>query len=161
MLNMVIGFVSGIGIALVSALLNTSMQSRKRKKRELEKSQTDIYYRLMMLRTLWWGMVLAESRGEALSSQDRREIHDTAWKLADVLREADDINDLGDIVAVIFSEGFETAQARYDAMERIISRLGYKTNPKYNKAVARVSAANMNQGTGALDRMFSAPAAFL
>jgi hypothetical protein len=159
--NAVVGFASGIGVAVVGALATTLIQSIRQERKRLQEAQTEIYYRLMMLRAQWWSMVLEEGHRERLSVRVRREIHDTAWRLADILRTADDVRDLEDIATVLFSEGFETAYDRYKEMDRIISRLGRKVNPKYSKAVGRISAMNLSRGMEKLDRQFSAPTALL
>jgi hypothetical protein len=157
--SVAVGFASGV--TLVGALATSLTQSARERQRRLRQARTDIYHRLMMLRTMWWSMVLGEGHKEQVSRQVRREIHDTAWRLADALRLADDMDDLESIVAVLFSESFDTAYDRYKAMDHIVNHLGQRVNPKYLEAVEKVSSENMRRGMGELDRMFSAPCSLL
>jgi len=159
--NAAVGFASGIGVAVVGALATTWTHSMRQRRKRLQEARTEIYHRLMMLRAQWWGMVLEEGDGGRPSARLRREIHDTAWKLADKLRTADDIGELEDIATVLFSEDFGTAYDRYKEMDRIISSLGQKVNPEYMKAVGRISAMNLSRGMEKPDRQFSAPASLL
>jgi len=156
-----IGFASVVGAAAVGAVATALVQAFREKRRRIRARQADIYYRLMMLRTLWWPMVLNDGHADRVDPRDRRAIHDAAWQLSDVVRSADDRSDLKDIVRILFSEEFGTAGDRYAEMERVISRLGQKANPNYVAATHEVSRANLERGMEHPERVFSAPAGLI
>lgn len=119
-----IGFGSGVGIAVVGAIATAWVQTARQERRRVREAKTEIYYRLMMLRTLWWSMVMNDGRTDRVDATTRRAIHDAAWHLSDILRAVDKVKDLEDIIRILFSEEYATAYDRYKDMDRVIECLG-------------------------------------
>ena len=71
-------------------------------------------------------------------------MRDLAWRIADKLREADDVQHLDEILTVLMSEdAYKTANDRAKVLNTVIDRIGSTLNPRYAKVIEGISADNL------------------
>jgi hypothetical protein len=97
----------------------------------------------MELKALYWPIQKAEHDKKKVDHNHRSRLRDKAWQIADLLRESDEIELLDAILRVLFSEGYPTAKARSEALEKIIRELGKIANPRYAKAIDAIGGRNL------------------
>ena len=96
----------------------------------------------MELYGMYFWFSTAELHHEPVPDEIRQKCFRLSWQIADMLREADNLKDLTDILEVIFGSSFPTAKERYTAMRILIDRLGNSVNPRYANAVQKINVAN-------------------
>jgi hypothetical protein len=136
------GFVSGVGVSLVAALLANSLTKRRERQRVVEERRFEIYMKLMDLHGKYFWFSTAEFHKEAVSADIRLDCHRLAWQIADMLRTADEVDFLEQTLEVTLGSNFSTATERYEAMGRLIDDVGRKVNPRYSKKIRQISDAN-------------------
>jgi hypothetical protein len=66
------------------------------------------------------------------------------WRVADKLREADDVEPLEGILTVLLSEdAYKTANDRANALDAVIHKICEMINPRYAKAIRDISKRNV------------------
>jgi len=141
-LSLLIAFLSGLVLAFIGALAAYFFQRRSDKKKHLEQIQFEIYMRVLELHGLYFRVYSAEVRKKEIPPETREKIWTLAWKTSDVLRTADGLRHTPQILDVLFSNKYETAEARYNAMQDLIDELGNSTDPRFIKAMKRIGAEN-------------------
>lgn len=139
----ILAFLSGVGVALVTALVVHMLTRRRERQRIIEERRFQIYMKLMDLHGSYFWFTTAEVHRKPVSDEIRLKCRDLSWQVADMLRAADEVEDLEDILDVLMGPGFPTAVARYDAMSKLLDRLGHRVNPRYAKKIREISAANL------------------
>jgi hypothetical protein len=62
------------------------------------------------------------------------------WRMADLLREFDDLPELPEILRAMFTlNRFATEKERHEEIGRLIDVLGKGVNPRYNKAMREIT----------------------
>lgn len=139
----ILAFLSGVLVTLVGALVAHVLTRRRERQRIVEERRFQIYMKLMELHGTYFWFTTAEVHKKPVSDEIRLKCRDLSWQIADMLRTADEVEDLEDILDVLMGPGFPTAVARYDAMSKLIDRLGDRVNPRYAKKIREISAANL------------------
>lgn len=138
-----LGFFSGVGVSLVGATVANILTKRRERQRVIEERRFEIYMKLIDLHGRYFWFMAAESNKGAVPSEIRRKCHDLAWEIADMLRSADEVDYLEQILDVTHGSSFGTAKERYEAMDRVLDQLGSRVNPKYSKKIREISEKNM------------------
>ncbi|MFQ5745551.1 MAG: hypothetical protein ACE5HV_18525 [Acidobacteriota bacterium] len=138
-----LAFFSGVGVTLVSALVANMLTRQRERRRVVEERRFEIYMKLMELYGSYFWFSAAEIRREPVPEDIRRRCRDLAWQIADMLRSADEVDYLEDILDATLGPGFGTARERYEAMGRLLDRLGQRVNPRYSKKIREISEANL------------------
>jgi hypothetical protein len=138
-------FFSGVGVSLVGTLLAHFLTRERERRRIVEDRRFEIFMKLMDLLGVYWWFTTAEFHRKPVSDEVRRKCRKLSWQIADLLRAADDIEDLEQILDVLMGPSFPTAKERYDAMSMLIDRLGSRVNPRYAKKIRQISEANIRQ----------------
>lgn len=142
-IEVIIGFASGIGVSLIGALASAYFQRRNENRRDREHTRFKVYMQLMELKSLYWRIEQAEFHNRQIEEKDRQRVRDKTWQIADLLREADDIEHLESILHVMFSEQYATAKARSEAMQSFVQELGKLVNPRYARAIDSIGGRNI------------------
>jgi len=144
-----LAFFSGVGVSLVGALVAHILTRQRDRRRVVEERRFEIYMKLMDLRGMYFWFTTAEFHRKPISDEIRRKCRDLSWQIADMLRAADEVEYLEGILDVLMGPGFQTARERYDAMSKLLDRLGSRVNPRYAKKIREISEANlMTLGSG-------------
>jgi hypothetical protein len=152
-------FAAGVGATLAGTVSAEILTLRRERRTRLRSKQFEIYMRLLDLNAdyFWWAS--AEFRGEPVPPEIKAKCRDHAWRIADLLRSADDSVLVEETLDVLQStDAYPTAQARHDAMGALIDRMGKVVNPTYAKKVREISDRNVR--SYAAGNTSSAPALF-
>jgi hypothetical protein len=105
---------------------------------------------LLELNGYYFWVVSNEIRGEPPPPGIAARVSELAMRIADKLREADDIQHLEEVLTVLMSEdAYKTANQRAKALSSVIDRIGDTVNPRYAKQVREISDKNV---AGFIDR---------
>jgi len=138
-----LGFASGIGLALLSAVISAQVERRSARRSRVEDARFQIYMQLLDLYTTYFWVTTAELHGEEVRAETRDRIRSLTWQIADQLRAADEVDHAEDILDVLLSISYESAADRYRKMDMVIKSLEAKMNPRYSQAVHRISERNL------------------
>jgi len=141
-MNAWLAFLSGIGVALVGAITAVAGDQWIARRRRRNAARFQVYMQLLGIYSWYWWVTVKEMHQEEVDPDLRRRLRDGSWKVLDLLRETDDVEDLDQIVEVLLSESFESSSARYKAMDELLEKLGRRVNPRFVKAIGRVANEN-------------------
>ena len=142
-MDSLIGFVSGIGVSLTGALVANLLTRRREKQTKLEQHQFQIYMKFMDVYADYFWFSSAEVRNEELPSEIRERCRSRSWEIVDMLREADDLENLDEVLDVLMGHEFATALDRYKAIGTLLNKLGKQVNPKYQRKMSEISKGNI------------------
>jgi hypothetical protein len=128
----------------VGALAAHILTRERERWRHVEERRFESYMKLMELQGLYFWFTTAEMHSELVQPDTRLKCRSLAWQIADLLRAADEMEFLEEILDVTLGENFATARDRYDAMSKVIDHLGQRVNPRYAKKIREISAANFS-----------------
>ena len=143
MLQALIGFVSGIGVALISASIGFIFQRKSEKKHRVKETQYQVYIKLLDLYNYYFWVVSLELSGEEVKPDLKKKIRDTTWQIADLLCLEDSVSNIESILRVLMSEEYITGKARYDEIDKILNKYGSIVNPYYQKIIKSISENNV------------------
>lgn len=112
----------------------------------------------MDLHSSYFWFTVAESHGEEVPVDARRNCCALAWQISDLLRATDDADFVDQILDVTLSSRFGTASERYAEMGRVLDLMGQRVNPRYSKKIREIGDANLQ--TSVSSRSSNAPGAF-
>jgi hypothetical protein len=145
-----LGFLSGIGVSLFSAVAAYYLNRRKEKQQTLESAELEAYFKLLDIYNQYFWVTVAETHKEKVDPILIRPLNESSWKLADHLRKNDKVAYLDEILDVVFNEAYSTAVDRHRKMDELISKLGKRVNPRYAKVIHSISSGNvMHLASGA------------
>jgi hypothetical protein len=142
-IDQVLAFLGGVGASLVGALSAHILTRVREQRRRIEERRFKIYMKLMDLYSNYFWFTTAEFHKEPVIKEIQLKCRDLAWQIADMLREADDVENLEDILEVLLGSSFPTAKDRYHAMAKLLDVLGKRVNPRYAKKIREISEANL------------------
>jgi hypothetical protein len=88
-----------------------------------------------------WDSAFVAARPQRMHAQSSRAV---TPRIADKLREADDVQHIDEILTVLMSEdAYKTADERAKALDAVIERIGSTVNPRYAKVIQGISANNL------------------
>jgi hypothetical protein len=140
-----LAFISGVGVTLAGVLASSMTQRHNDKHRVLEKAKFQVYMRLLEIDSCYFWVASYETRGEQIPQDIWDKLSALSWKVLDQLRETDEVAYLEEVVEVLLSENYPNANARADALSSLIDRYGNKVNPRYMKAIRRISRENQHK----------------
>ena len=147
----VIGFASGIGVSIIGALWGSTIQKWRDRQRRREQAAFEIFMLLLELNGQYFWIASSELRGEPAPTDAQAKAKTLAWRIADKLREIDDVEHLEEILTVLMKEdAFKTAHERALALDALIDKLGVTVNPRYAQTIRRISECNVRGLAGRL-----------
>lgn len=147
------GFASGIAVTLIGALITTFLQRRQEKRRRIDESRFRVYMKVMELHSFYFFASSAEARNQELSADIRERIRSLAGEIADMLRSADQLREVPQLVRILMSMDYPSAQARYSEMGKVLTSLGHSVNPRYSEAARAIGEGNVrDMSTGGAGR---------
>ncbi len=138
-----IGFASGVGVSLVGALITAFVQRRNERRRRLEAGRFQVHMKLMELHSFYFFVSSAEVRKTELSADMRLRVRALAGELADMLRSTDELREVPQLVRILMSMDYPSAQARYREMGEVLKALGGSVNPRYVTAAGTIGDGNV------------------
>lgn len=142
-MNTLTGFVCGIAVALFGAFVANQLTRRREKQAKLEQHRFQIYMKLMDVYADYFWFSSAEVRNEKLRSEIRERCRSRSLEIVDMLRAADDMEDLDEILDVLMGHEFTTALDRYKAIGALLNKLGKHVNPKYQRKISEIGKGNI------------------
>jgi len=134
-----LSFASGVGVSLVAAFVANLLAKEREKTKQLEERRFQIYMKLMELYTSYLLLTVDELHKKEARGDLKQKCFKLSWEIADLLRVADDIEFLEDILDVILANKFGTAKERLVEMKRLLDRMGKLVNPRYAKKIREIS----------------------
>jgi hypothetical protein len=134
-----LGFLGGVGVTLAGALFASIAQRANERLRRKERARFEIYMQLLNINSVYFWVTSAEVRGESCDPEIWRRLRSESWQIADKLREADEVEYLDETLNILLADTFDSACDRAKALDELIGKLGRLVNPKYGKAIQKVS----------------------
>ena len=139
-----IGFVGGIGAAIAGAIGTYVFQKRRDNQERRKRAAFKVYMLLLDLNARYWWVATKEFHHESVPPEIRAKVRDLAFRIADKLRESDDVKHLDDILKVLMNEqAYRSAADRAKAIEALLDVMGKTVNPRYAKSIQAASNANL------------------
>lgn len=144
-----LGFVGGVVAALVGGLIASMIQRHNEAKRRKEDAQLETYFHLLELNQWYFWIATAELHGEHPDKEILAKCREISGRLADKLRAFDDVERIEEILTILFSSSIATANERARRLDRLLHQYGALINPKYARAIRKISDENvLSQGFG-------------
>ena len=143
LLQALIGFIGGVIIALIGAIVGYVFQRRAEKRRRIKETQFQVYMKLMDIYNHYFWVTSMEFRGEKVILEHKRSIRNSAWQIADLLRFEDSVLYTENISRVLMSDEYPTVKARYEEMDEVLNKFGSLVNPRYQRVVKSISKDNL------------------
>ena len=147
-----VGFASGVGVALIGALITTFLQRRHERRRRIDEGRFRVYMKLMELHSFYFFASSAEVHHQELSSDVRQRIRSLAGELADMLRSTDELREVPELLRILMSMDYPSAEARYRDMGQVLDSLSRSVNPRYSTVARAIGNGNVQDmsagGTG-------------
>lgn len=138
-----LGFMGGIVAALIGAIIAGIVQRTNEYRKEKSLARQTSYSLLLELNQQYFWVASAEANGDEPSREMLDACRTTSWTLADKLREFDDVEHLDEILTILFSSSIATANERAKRLEALLDSYGQIANPKYAKAIKKISQDNL------------------
>jgi len=97
----------------------------------------------MELHSFYFFASSAEVRHQELSADVRQRIRSLAGELADMLRSTDELQEVPQLLRLLMSMDYPSAEARYRDMGQVLESLAKSVNPRYASAVRALGAGNV------------------
>lgn len=152
-----LGFLGGVLASLVAALIASISQRQAEYRRRKEQARLDIYFHLLDLHNWYFWVASAEVQGEEPSQDALRECRKVAYQLNDKLRSFEDVEHLGEILLVLFSESIASANQRANILSELLEKYGRIVSPKYRTTLQRISQENVLRHGPGKAPTFNAP----
>ena len=146
----VAGLLTGILVTAAGTYF-TWVRERKKAQREL---LFQVYMMLIELNGTHFWITSSEVRGEEPNPEHPKKFHDTAWRIADLLRQIDEVPLAPMILTAIFSLKFSHETQRAEEIDRLLEDLGRQVNPRYDSAIKQISRENQKLMMDNLDEFF-------
>jgi hypothetical protein len=142
-LGLVLSFASGVGVSIVGAVFATYFQKRREQRDRIEGARFEVYMALLDLHGLYFFITADEVHKTEPRLELLERIRRQAWRIADRLRSTDEMDELEDVIDVLFSAEFSSASDRYDATTRLIDGMASRVNPRYVRRVRKLGEASL------------------
>ena len=143
-LGPLLGFASGVGISVVAAVVSSLLQKREERRRRRDQAAFEIYMLLLELDGQYFWIASGDLHGKQPDPEIAARVRGLAWRIADKLREADDVPHLEELLTVLMSiDAYKTAADRAQALTAAAEKLGETVNPRYKRVIRRVSETNL------------------
>ncbi|MDI9243601.1 hypothetical protein [Marinobacter sp. CHS3-4] len=143
MSNLLLSFLSGVGVTLVGALVVHLLQCSEAKKRRINEVQTDIYFKMLDLSQEYFWVASSEIHRKEVAAKRKSKISDLAWQISDLVRQEDEVQFAEEILRVLMSNEYSSATDRHRAMASLLEKLGKVINPKFQKISKELSDSNL------------------
>ncbi len=138
--------IAGATLALASAIIGgivvLLVQAWMKGHSNLTRLRFEIYMKLLMVRELQFWSVTWEVNDDDVDSRILQRKHDYTFQIADLLRRADRLSEMEEIIRTLFSVTYGSEKERQSRLDELIRQLGEKVNPRYNRSMNRVMAEN-------------------
>lgn len=139
-----IGFASGVGVSTITATIGSQIQKRRERQRRREQAAFEVFMLLLDLNSRYFWVASNEMHGEPPPPEIVAEVRKLAFRIADKLREADDVEHLKEMLTVLMSEdAYKTANERAKALDAVIEQVSKTVNPRYAKVIQEISEKNV------------------
>lgn len=146
-----LGFLGGILATLVGALIASVIQRHNEFKKRKGQAHLDAYFLLVDLKNWYFWVTTAELHGEEPKSEVIAACRKLAFQLNDKLRSFDEVEQVEEVLAVLFSEAIPTARERAARLDQLLDKYGRLLHPRYAKTILRISHENiLRHGTGGI-----------
>ena len=143
MLQALIAFASGVSVVLIGAIISYLFQRRTEKQRRIKETQFQVYMKLLDIYNLYFWVTSLKLEGEEVNPELKRNIRNSAWQIADLLRSEDSVSYTENILRVLMSDKYSTAIARHEEMGEILNKFGSLVNPRYQRVIKSISEDNL------------------
>jgi hypothetical protein len=140
-----LGFLGGILATLVGALLASIMQRHNEFKKRKEQAHLEAYFLLVDLKNWYFWVTTAELHSEEPKAEVLETCRKLAYQLNDKLRSFDEIEQVEEVLMVLFSEAISTASERAARLDNLLDKYGQLIHPRYAKTIQRISHDNIRR----------------
>lgn len=141
--DLLLSFLSGIGVTLVGALVVHLLQRSEARKRRTSDAQTEIYFKMLDLSGQYFWVASLEIHQNEIDGSRKSKICSLAWEISDLVRKEDNVQFADQILRVLMSNEYSSATDRHRKMDALLEKLGKVVNPKFQKISKELSEANL------------------
>lgn len=138
-----LGFFGGMLAALIGGLIASIVQRVNDRRKEKAAARLSAYFLLLELSQQYFWVASSELNDRDPSEEMLAACRKTAWQLADKLRSFDDVEQLEEILTILFSSSIPTANDRARRLDSLLESYGHLVNPAYSEAIKKISAENL------------------
>ncbi|MCG8909063.1 hypothetical protein [Pseudomonas sp. DP-17] len=146
-----LGFLGGVLAALIGGVIASIVQRVNEHRKEKTAARLSTYFLLLELSQQYFWVASAEIGGRPAPDSVLNTCHKLAWQIADKLRQFDDVEHVEEILTILFSSSLPSANERAKRLDALLNSYGNLVNPRYAKAILKISNNNiidqMKQGT--------------
>lgn len=136
----VVAFLSSLVLLLAGGLVGSHFTSRRERSKELLDRRHRIYMLLLEIYQLHFWISsgdMPEIPGRTIEEEHKRRYYETALRISDELRGADELPQLPAIVDALFSLRFEHEWQRAEQLRMVIEHLGRDVNRRFLEATKK------------------------
>jgi hypothetical protein len=108
-LKLVITFASGVAVTGIGAAITNILTKKRDRESRIAKARLDVYMDLLHLHSTYFWVTCAEVNKEQVPSEIKNSLRSLTWKIADKLRAVDDLEEIEEVLQVLFSDDFDSA----------------------------------------------------
>ena len=155
-----LGFFGGVLTTLVGGLIASVVQRQNEAIKQKAEVRLDVYFRLLYLNQQYFWIAAAELRGEKAPTEVVVKCREISWKLADKLRTCDKVEQLDEILTILFSNSITSANERARQLDKLLESYGRLVDPSYARTIKRISEENVHLLGSGLKAKNTAPTAW-
>lgn len=138
-----LGFFGGVLAAMVGGLIASMAQRVNERRKEKAAARLAAYFLLLELSQQYFWVASSELNDSDPPDDMLAACRRTAWQLADKLRSFDDVEQLEEVLTILFSSSIPTANERARRLDKLLESYGQLVNPAYSQAMKKISAKNL------------------
>jgi len=146
----ILGFIGGVTLAVLTALINLKITNTKEKKIKTEEAEYNLYLKLNDLYNWYFWLATNELHKVETSNEVKDTIYDIAIDIAKLLHKNENSEFAEELLKILYDESYETYDQRWKHMSDLSERMGCKTVPKhqeYLKALGNQNITLMAKGS--------------
>ena len=138
-----LGFIGGISLALITALINLKLSNEKEAKKELESAEYNLYIKLNDLYNWYFWLATNELHKKETNEDVTDTIHKIAIDIAELLHKNETSEFAEELLKILYDESYVTYDERWKQMAELSDKMGYKVVPKHQKYLKELSNSNI------------------
>lgn len=142
--SILIGFITGVLLALAGAWINISLNHKAESRSTLESAEYEMYLKLNDLYNWYFWFSTNELHQRETPQEVVDEIYKIATDLARLLHANERTEFASDLIKILYDESYPTYDARWKHISALSDRIGSKVVPVHIKHLSELSESNIH-----------------
>ncbi len=143
--SVIIGFLVGILATVISDRIGLSFREKIDEKKYRAKVLFNIYMKLIELKSCYWMLHMAEIHNESRNLKKANDAYNLKWIILDEIRTVKNIPYMYEILDVIHSNRFATVKEKYEAIVKLVDKVGHKVNPIFDELMSKIEKNDLSR----------------